>query len=221
MEGVMTIPSAGGNIKSLKLFSKKLGETIDILAEDGRLVPKIAKYWADQGWNNYGGSWLDKGWNNYSGSWMDKGWNNYSGSWMDKGWNNYGSSWTDSGWSNTGGGGGCYITTAAIEHMGLEDHCEQLDLLRKYRDKLAEEDEQFKKIVLEYYKTAPQIVDAITNSEEKEEVLDYIYHNMVTRVLDLLKENKIDEAKALYLETYKKLKAKYYKIEPKKTLVKK
>lgn len=30
--------------------------------------------------------------------------------------------------------GGCYLTSATVEYMGLEDNCYQLSILRKYRD---------------------------------------------------------------------------------------
>ena len=196
-------------IKNLKVFSKKLDSIIDVFSSEDRLIPAIAN-----------SLWLDKGWNNSSGSWMDKGWNNSSGSWMDKGWNNSSGSWSDSGWNNSSDGGGCYITTATVEHLGLADDCDELNMLRIYRDKLIEEDPKFRKIVLEYYKTAPQIVEKISNSSNKDEILDSIYNNMVLPVLKLLKNGKIEEAKNYYINVYNDLKSKYVSV-PQKQLVKK
>ncbi len=202
--------------KNLKVFSKKLNSIVDIFSIEDRLIPAMVNAsWLDEGWNNYSDSWMDKGWNNYSDSWMDKGWNNYSNSWMDKGWNNSSGSWSDSGWSNSSSGGGCYITTAAVEYLGLADDCDELNTLRMYRDKLVEEDPNFRKIVLEYYKTAPQIVEKISNSPNKNEILDSIYNNMVLPVLDLLKKGKIQEAKDYYISIYNELKSKYIQSPPK------
>ena len=209
------------SIKNLKVFSKKLNSFIDVFSTENKLIPALANAsWLDKGWNNYGDSWMDKGWNNYGTSWMDKGWNNYGTSWMDKGWNNYGDSWSDSGWSNSGDGDGCYITTAAVDHLGLKDDCDELNLLRKYRDKLVEEDPEFRKIVLEYYKTAPIIVEKISNSPNKDKMLDSIYNDMVLPVLKLLKEEKIKEAKEYYISFYNDLKSKYI-LKPQKQLIKK
>ncbi len=199
-------------MKSLKVFSKKLNETIDVFLSDDKLIPAIVNAsWMDSGWNNTIDSWLDNGWNNSISSWMDNGWNNSISSWMDDGWNN--SSWTDSGWSNSGsGGGGCYITTAAVEHIGLADNCDELNILRMYRDKLVEEDPEFKKIVLEYYKIAPRIVKEISKMPNKEEILDSIYIDMVVPVISLLKQNKIEEAKEYYINAYNNLKSQYIEI---------
>ena len=204
------------DLKSLKVFSKKINGVIDVLASENKLMPAMANsLWIDSGWNNYGGdSWIDSGWNNYGGdSWIDSGWNNYSGSWVDSGWNNYGGdSWVDSGWNNYGGGGGgCYITTATMKNIGLDDNCKELNMLRVYRDKLVEEDPEFRNIVLEYYKTAPKIVRKISESPDKDEILNKIYSDMVLPVIDLLQNNKIEEAKEKYIKEYNKLKEMYSK----------
>ena len=196
------------DIKNLKVFSKKLNGVMDVFSKDDKLIPAtVNAAWLDNGWNNFSDSWLDNGWNNSFSSWTDNGWSNFSDSWLDNGWNN--SSWTDSGWSNSGSGGGCYITTATVEHLGLADDCEELNILRKYRDKLVEEDPEFKKVVLEYYKIAPIIVEKISNSSNKNEILDSIYSEMVVPVIGLLKQGKINEAKECYLNTYNSLKYQY------------
>ena len=189
--------AAQEGIKNLKVFSKKLNSIVDVFSSEDRLIPAMAT-----------ASWLDKGWNNSSGSWSDSGWNNSSGS------------WSDSGWSNSSDGGGCYITTAAVDHLGLADDCDELNILRMYRDKLVEEDPEFRKIVLEYYKTAPQIVEKISNSSDKDEILDNIYANMVLPVIELLKSGKTKEAKDYYISVYNDLKSKYVS-SPQKQLVRK
>ena len=92
----------------LKVFSKKLGDALDLsMGISGSvLLAGAVSDWSNGGWNNYSDSWLNSGWNNYSGSWQNNGWNNYSYSWTNSGWNNYSYSWTNSGWNNYSGGGG-------------------------------------------------------------------------------------------------------------------
>ena len=188
-------------LKTLKVFSEKLGEVLEFRNTGETLVPAINASWG----------WLDNGWSNYSGHWVDNGWNNYSGSWIDNGWNNYSGSWSDGSWSNYGGGGGgCFITTAAVEFMGLDDDCEELNTLRIFRDKLVAEDSELRELVLEYYRTAPQIVKAISESEDKEEVLNEIYNDVVLTVVSLLKAGEIEQAKKQYLAIYNRLKERYY-----------
>jgi len=90
------------NIKSLKVFSKKIDEVIDAIFVNQGLTPAtVNAFWSDGGWNNTMGGWLDNGWNNTMGSWTDNGWSNTMGSWMDNGWSNTMGSWTDNGWGNT------------------------------------------------------------------------------------------------------------------------
>ncbi|MDO4340835.1 MAG: hypothetical protein Q4C91_22600 [Eubacteriales bacterium] len=206
----------------LSVFSKKLGRTIDVgFGEKGILVTPEGVTLKDSGivfaWNNSSGSWVDKGWNNSSGSWIDKGWNNSSGGWMDKGWNNSSGRWSDKGWSNStgnwgdagGGGGGCFITTACVEHKGLSDDCAELQILRKYRDTLVQEDEVFRGKVLEYYRKAPLIIQRIENDSECGMVYDDLYRDMIQPCVALLEAGKVDEAKSLYLDYYERLAEKY------------
>ena len=206
------------SLKNLKVFSKKLDSVIDFFPNNNRLVPADA-YWLDSGWNNSVSSWVNEGWNNSISSWINEGWNNSVSSWVNEGWNNSTSSWTNEGWTNSGGGGGCYITTAAVDYMGLADDSSVLNLLRMYRDKLAEEDKEFKKVVLEYYKTAPMIVEKISSSDNKEEELNNIYFDMVIPVIELLEKGMIEEAKEYYIGKYNELKSKYV-LEPQKQLIK-
>lgn len=215
-------------LKTLKVFSKKLDTIIDVFNNDNTLKPAIENAWMNNGWSNaYGLGWANNGWSNARDSWLDNGWNNARGlSWMDNGWNNYrGESWTDHGWNNyrgvwtnsydngynnnNTGNEGCFITTAVVEHMGLDDNCDELSILRQYRDKLAQENPEFRKIVLEYYKTAPQIVAKISNSENKDEILDNIYKELVVPVTKLLKDGQVEEAKEHYINMYNALKKKY------------
>ena len=200
-----------GELKTLSVFSKKIGEFIELketlnFVTGAKLVPvAIASSWQDKGWNNSYDGWIDKGWNNSYDGWTDKGWNNSYDGWTDKGWNNSYDGWTDSGWNNSSDGGGCFITTACIEHMGLEDDCEQLNILRMFRDKLIEEDELFREIVLDYYKKAPSVVKKITESDNKDEILENLYNELVVPCVEMLKNNEIEEAKECYVSTYKKL----------------
>lgn len=198
------------NLKNLEVFSKKLMQPLSLSVDSGRLalagVANMAISWLDKGWSNTGSNWMDNGWNNSSTNWIDKGWSNSGSSWTDNGWSN-GSSWSDSGWSNSDSG--CFITTACVEHMGLADDCDQLTTLRLFRDKLVEDDPEFRVQVLEYYKNAPTIVQEILKSEDKDLVFQYLYSELVEPCVKMLKENKTQEAKEHYIEVYRSLSLKY------------
>lgn len=135
----------------------------------------------------------------------------YSGgsdsSWTDGGWNDSYAGWTDGGWNNSGGG--CYITSASVEFMGLDDHCYELDTMRRFRDILVEEDDLFRDQILDYYRYSPHIVENINASQNKDEILADIYHNLVEECVKLLEDNRIEEAKSLYTDYYEKLKEEF------------
>lgn len=208
-------------MNKLNVFSKKLGEVMEVsFGADGTLVTpegipvkengivlawNNSDSWVDNGWSNSGGNWMDQGWSNSGGVWTDKGWSNSGGNWLDKGWSNSGGKWSDSG----SGGSGCYITTACVEHMGLDDNCHELNILREYRDKLVEKDESFRSKVLEYYRRAPLIVQCIDQDADKDTILDDLYENMIRRCVNLLEDGYIEDAKQVYLSSYEGLANRY------------
>lgn len=203
----------------LHFYSKKLQKMIDFcVGEKGQLVPAGATSLSGNimfAWNNSSGNWVDQGWNN-SGNWQDKGWSNSGGNWIDQGWNNSGN-WQDNGWSNSSsnwgdsgsGGGGCFITTACVEERGMSDDCHEMKILRKYRDILVEEDELFRNKVIEYYRKAPLIIQGIESCDNKSDVYNNLYEEMIKPCVKLLDAGKVSEAKELYLKYYELLSNKY------------
>ena len=197
------------DLKSIRVFSEKLNGAIEIFPTKQNPFSNVKLAWSDSGWSNDKYNWLNNGWNNDKYSWMNNGWNNDKYSWTNSGWNNDKYGWKNNGWNNSGSSGGCCITDATVNYMGLKDDCDELETLRKYRDLLVEDDPEFREVVLEYYRTAPIIVQKINKSQNKNVRLDSIFKDLVTPVIGLLKENKIDEAKALYIERYNALKKEY------------
>lgn len=65
-------------------------------------------------------------------------------------------------WSS---GGKCFITTAAVEILGLGDDDNVLETLRTYRDTYMQETEEGRALVKEYYEIAPRIVRAIDETD--------------------------------------------------------
>jgi len=91
--------------------------------------------------------------------------------------------------------GGCYLTTACCEYKGLPDDCEELQTLRKFRDEYVPA-----VLVVEYYKTAPNIVPLLTDKQ-----LEYIYGVIKNCVKDI-KEGKKESALNRYTNMVAELK---------------
>lgn len=205
----------------LHIYSEKLQKMLNF-GVDGRgmLVPVGASPISGMNilfsWNNTVDGWIDNGWVNTGSRWVDNGWSNSGASWLDGNWNNT-NNWTNNGWSNGadnwsdagGGGGGCFITTACVEHRGLADDCYELQTLRQFRDALVEHDEGFRSKVLEYYRKAPLIIQAIDARDEKSEIYDALYDEMIKPCVDLLENGKTEEAVKLYLDYYEMLSKEY------------
>lgn len=204
---------------SVKKFLDDMTRQLDNSVVSDRLIPVPADGPSvELAWNNYYGSWTDGGWNNYYGSWSDGGWNNYYGSWSDGGWNNYYGSWSDGGWNNyygswgngnTGGGGGCFLTSACVEHKGLPDDCYELQALRAMRDTIVTWNDDMKSLVEEYYRIAPVIVEKINSEPEHDKIWEDLYVNLVQACVKHYENNDIDAALNLYIDTVKVLKATY------------
>lgn len=126
--------------------------------------------------------------------------------WMNQGWNNTGSGWTNKGWNNDGG---CYLTTACVDHKGLADDCTELESLRKFRDAIIQDDDFMRGKILEYYRTAPIIVQQINQSENSIEVYNNMFDEMITPCVQSIESGDIEKAKEIYLDFYNKLLDEY------------
>jgi hypothetical protein len=62
--------------------------------------------------------------------------------------------------------GGCFITSAVCRVLGKPDDCEELQVLRKFRDTYMTRDAGMSRDVAEYYEVAPKICAAIEESPD-------------------------------------------------------
>ena len=94
----------------------------------------------------------------------------------------------------------CFLTTACCEYKELPDDCEELTVLRRFRDECVP-----KKMVEEYYEIGPEIVKNI-NGDKK--VLEYIF-NTIKECIANIKNCRRDLAINSYINMVNKLKNKY------------
>ena len=100
--------------------------------------------------------------------------------------------------------GGCYLTTACCQVMGLEDNCRILQNLRKLRDEYIVKQPKGWQLIDLYYQTAPQILSQISRKELKRLFLKAIKPASV-----MVECRKYQEAYELYQQTVKSLITKY------------
>lgn len=109
---------------------------------------------------------------------------------------------------NEGGCGFCYITTACVEQMGLADDCEELTVLREFRDIYLLKKENGKELIQLYYKHAPEIVARIRRREDEEEILLRLY-GIIRQCVDAIKRNDYEYAYVTYCTMVNNIKEEF------------
>lgn len=104
---------------------------------------------------------------------------------------------------------GCFLTSACVEAQGLTDDCEELTVLRHFRDNWLKKQPYGEEKVREYYRIAPDIVRAIHNSPNAAELLKQLYNDLVVPCVNYIKNGNNDAAYSLYEETTNLLKNRY------------
>lgn len=96
------------------------------------------------------------------------------------------------------GSGGCFLTTACVEHRLLPDDCEELTTLRNLRDQYMLQSAEGQDLVRQYYQGGPAIVAAINSCDNRNEIYDYMHREMILPSVQLVKEGKLEEAAQHY-----------------------
>jgi len=91
---------------------------------------------------------------------------------------------------------GCFLTTACCEYKGLPDDCEELTVLRNFRDTFVP-----REITERYYKIAPNICLRIQGNDE---ALEYVYSVVRACVEDINNSRKF-KALFRYIDMVEKL----------------
>ena len=95
----------------------------------------------------------------------------------------------------------CYITTAVCTSLGKGDDCEELNILRDYRDGYLMSLENGEQMIDSYYDKAPTIVKAIDQRADRESIYKEIYQSYIMPCLAMI--GRGDETGCL--EHYKKM----------------
>ncbi len=89
---------------------------------------------------------------------------------------------------------GCFITTACMKSRGLDDNCEELEILRKFRDDYIKKSPNGNTVISEYYILAPHIAKTINNHKFSKEIYNSIYNKMILPIIELIKNKEYERA---------------------------
>ena len=92
----------------------------------------------------------------------------------------------------------CFVTTACIKSRGLPDDCEELTVLRAFRDSWVKKRPGGAEDIMRYYTEAPGIVARIDGREDAAEVWDEVYFGMVRPCVEMIRKGNEEGAYTLY-----------------------
>lgn len=104
----------------------------------------------------------------------------------------------DKGGGGGGGGAGCFLTTAAVDHMNEKDDGEVLSTLREFRDTYMKKNKEKSKDVAWYYDNAPKIVKAIDARQDAKSLYTKMYNRYIKKAYRQIKNGDLEEAYTTY-----------------------
>jgi hypothetical protein len=94
------------------------------------------------------------------------------------------------------------LTTAIVDHLGKGDGCHELEALRDFRDSYMSESSERIRMVTEYYRISPGLVDVINRMSSADGKFPlFLYDAYIAPSVKFVEDGRNDEA----LLTYKSL----------------
>jgi hypothetical protein len=103
---------------------------------------------------------------------------------------------------------GCFLTTASTQYAGLSDNCDELQILRKFRDEYVSQLPNGLAIITQYYNESPKIVEALSQSSTSAIEYKEIVEN-ISSIITLIHEGNNLEALSAYSYLFFRLSNKY------------
>lgn len=94
--------------------------------------------------------------------------------------------------------GGCFLTTACVDAMGMPDDCWVLESARKFRDTFMTETPEKAYEIQEYYMLAPKIVKNINEKENANKIWKNLFWSYIIPFVQEINSNNLQKAHQLY-----------------------
>lgn len=103
----------------------------------------------------------------------------------------------------------CYITTAVCRSLNKADDCEELNLLRFYRDTILSKDNDGEELIKDYYNIAPTIVKRIDKCQDSSSIYSDLYDRYIAKCIEYIKNENYSLCKKTYIDMVLNLKKDY------------
>ncbi|WP_379968301.1 tetratricopeptide repeat protein [Ectobacillus sp. sgz5001026] len=122
-------------------------------------------------------------------------------------------SYTSTSYTSSSSEKGCFLTTATCVALDKPDNCEEIMAYKAYRDNNLVKDADGKKLIIEYYRIAPLLVEAINAKANAKEIYVSLYNKYIKVGYSYLQKKDMRQAKKTYIYMVKEL-CKEYNICP-------
>lgn len=109
----------------------------------------------------------------------------------------------------------CYVTTAVCQNLNMGDDCEELRLIKDFRDHYLALTEDGRSLIDEYYDIAPTIVKRISREDDPETKYIWLYQNYIKPCVEFIKCGAQENCKTTYCEMVEALREEYMRDEHK------
>lgn len=99
----------------------------------------------------------------------------------------------------------CYITTAVCENRNMGRTCEELQLIRSFRDDYMASFPEGRNLIEEYYDIAPTIVKRINKAPNADSIYGMIWQEYIKPCVDKIKEGDLSGCMDLYCQMVENL----------------
>ena len=102
-----------------------------------------------------------------------------------------------------------YIVTAIFKKLGLSDKYDCIEKLLDFRMNYVEKDSRYDNLLKDYDIVGPKLASLLTNDEDSNELCKKLCQAFLSRIFNLIDDNKNEEALDLYIEMVNYLKSIY------------
>lgn len=103
----------------------------------------------------------------------------------------------------------CFITTAVCRALHKDDDCQELMVMRHFRDDVQTKNPLLREMIREYYRVAPKIIECIQNSGKADIVYQKLWADDLCPILQNLQHHAYRQAVLGYIAMVERLSHRY------------
>lgn len=103
----------------------------------------------------------------------------------------------------------CYVTTAVCRSLQKENDCEELNLIKNFRDTYLSSTRDGRELIETYYDIAPTLVKRIDKSRDANTVYAFLWDRYISPCVAYIRAGQNENCKEVYCDMVNSLRAKY------------